>query len=657
MPQAFPLPIGDARLSGLFEAMSEGLVIHATDGRITEANQAAEQILGLSRDEILGRTSTDPRWRTVHEDGSPYVGTEHPAMVALRTGKALREQVMGVHDPRRGLRWISVNASPIFRPGKHALEGVVATFADITQRKRLDQQLAATAVELRDLYDLAPCGYYSLDAKGAFVKINATALSWLGCTQEDIIGKKTPLDFFTAEGQKQFKQNFPEFIRRGHVEGLEFDLVPAQGPTRRVSVSATAMMGPDGTFLASRSVWHDITELHRARSRLLALACEQDAMLNTDLIGIAKMRQRHIVWTNRGMSSMLGYSAAEFLGQSTRMLYGNENAYIEAGIKGAGGQPGKMVRVQLEMCRKDSATIWVDVSSVLLSESSGEFLVLLMDITSLKQAEASRLEATRLEADARRRQIELEKETKLRTHIEKHADELNKLLHERNEMLDVLAHEVRQPLNNASAALQSAATAVSGLGEQNVSTDLLHAQAVMTQVMGSIDNTLAVASLLARPDPLHREDGDLDTLLALVIAEVPDTQRHRVQIERATGTRTASMDMSLMHLALRNLLLNAMQNSPDASPVTIRISDSDQPLALLIDVINRGSGIPADMVPHLFERGKQPVTWPGKRARSLGLGLYIVRRVMELHNGSAELTHNSASGVTMRLVLDQSGNR
>jgi signal transduction histidine kinase len=245
------------------------------------------------------------------------------------------------------------------------------------------------------------------------------------------------------------------------------------------------------------------------------------------------------------------------------------------------------------------------------------------------------------------------REQALRLESERHAAQLDRLLQERGDMLDVLAHEVRQPLNNASAALQSATAAVDELHEQSASTRLLRAQTVLGQVLASIDNTLAVASLLARPDPVGLQDVDIDTLLAVSIADMLPADRARIRIERDTGTRTAAMDMSLMRLALRNLLSNALRYSPPGTAVVVRMRDLDEPLALVIEVANEGNAIPSASVRRLFERGAKRASADRSPSAGLGLGLYIVRRVMELHAGSAELVRNSADGIAFRLVLTQ----
>jgi PAS domain S-box-containing protein len=156
------LASSEARLRGIFSAISEGLIIHGRDGNIIETNLAAEKILGLNRNMILGRTSTYPLWQTIHEDGSPFQDSEHPAMVTLRTGLPLTAQIMGIHTGAEALRWISINTTPMFSDGVLTPYAVIATFTDITEhikdiarlkmtRNNLEQLTQQQATHLREL--------------------------------------------------------------------------------------------------------------------------------------------------------------------------------------------------------------------------------------------------------------------------------------------------------------------------------------------------------------------------------------------------------------------------------------------------------------------------------------------------------------------------
>lgn len=78
-------------------------------------------ILGLSLDQMQGRTSIDPRWKSIHEDGSDFPGETHPSMVALNTGEEVKDVIMGVFNPQtEGCRWISINAVPQFKEGEES---------------------------------------------------------------------------------------------------------------------------------------------------------------------------------------------------------------------------------------------------------------------------------------------------------------------------------------------------------------------------------------------------------------------------------------------------------------------------------------------------------------------------------------------------------
>ena len=143
------LRASEERLRSLITALAEGIVFQAETGEILDCNVNAEKILGLSRAQILGRTSVDPRWHCVHADGSPFPGEEHPAMVTIRTGRACTDVIMGVQKPDGTLTWISINAEPLIRDGEGRFYGVICSFSDITSRKETEDALRESEARLR----------------------------------------------------------------------------------------------------------------------------------------------------------------------------------------------------------------------------------------------------------------------------------------------------------------------------------------------------------------------------------------------------------------------------------------------------------------------------------------------------------------------------
>jgi len=137
------------RLQRILDAITQGVVVHAPDGGIEQANPAAQRILGLTIEQMRGRKPLDPRWQTIHRDGTPFPGDQHPASVTLRYGVAVHDVTFGVARPDGERRWVLVNAAPLPTPGVDGL-GAVATFSDITDITELNDQLHESLRELAE---------------------------------------------------------------------------------------------------------------------------------------------------------------------------------------------------------------------------------------------------------------------------------------------------------------------------------------------------------------------------------------------------------------------------------------------------------------------------------------------------------------------------
>jgi len=491
------------------------------------------------------------------------------------------------------------------------------------------------AYYIRRLVDHAPSmlAYWDSNLRCRFA--NQAYKVWFGVEPQAMIG----MSMLELVGPHLFEQNKPYLM--GVLAGKEqsFErIVPGPDGVQRHSLANYQPEIVDGVVVGFLAQVTEVTRLKEAQAALKASEASLDRTGRIANVGGWEMdlATQVVTWSNQtcrihGVPN--GYQpTAE---QSLAFVDEHARPAMQAAAQ-AGLQHGTPWDLELPMTTVSGRRIWVRaIGEVECKDGKPVKLVgAIQDIT-----------------EQVRHRDELAREQAMRAQLEQQASELRALLSERSDMLDVLAHEVRQPLNNASSALQSAQAALAHVHEQVATPRLARAQAVMTQVMASIDNTLAVAALLIRADPIHTQDTDIDTLVAVAIGDMSAADRPRVQIQRITTTRTAAMDMSLMRLGLRNLLANALKYSTAGSPVVVRLYDSDDPLALIIEVENTGQRIPEQLLPVLFERGTRGRSPDGTSGH--GLGLYIVKRVMELHGGRVELAYNSDAVVSMRLVVVQ----
>ncbi|MGL4883115.1 MAG: PAS domain S-box protein, partial [Waterburya sp.] len=114
--------------------IERGMLFQDEQGYIQAINPTAADILGLSAEQLIGCSLNDSLWQTIHEDGSPF-NSDHPAIVALSTGKPCSNVVMGFYQPNGKLIWLLLDSQPLFQNDQTLPYGVITTFAEISEPK------------------------------------------------------------------------------------------------------------------------------------------------------------------------------------------------------------------------------------------------------------------------------------------------------------------------------------------------------------------------------------------------------------------------------------------------------------------------------------------------------------------------------------------
>jgi PAS domain S-box-containing protein len=131
----------EERTNKLINSLRVGVLLQGPQTEILFSNKAALKMLGLTEDELYGRSSFHPEWNVIHEDGSPFPGSTHPVPAAIATKKSVANVIMGVYRPVTKDRvWLLVNAEPLL-DDKGEIKEVICSFSDITERKAVEEKL------------------------------------------------------------------------------------------------------------------------------------------------------------------------------------------------------------------------------------------------------------------------------------------------------------------------------------------------------------------------------------------------------------------------------------------------------------------------------------------------------------------------------------
>ncbi|MGD0352685.1 MAG: PAS domain S-box protein [Dehalococcoidia bacterium] len=365
----------------LFETMAQGVVYQSADGKIFSANPAAERILGLTLDQMLGRTSTDPRGKAIHEDGSDFPGETHPSIIALKTGNEVKDVVMGVFNPGdEQYHWINIYATPQFRPGKSKPYQGYTTFADITEHKQADEALREAKEFSESLITSARDGISVLDNHGVHIDVNPALCEMTGFLREELIGVGPPHPYWPPEQYEEIDRAFQKTMA-GDFADLDLTFMRKNGERFPVIVSPAWIKDRQGNVISYFATVKDITERKQMEEALKESEEKYHYLAEnaSDIIGIVDTNLR-CTYMSPSVTKVRGYTVEEAMAQSLEELFTPSSAETavkafteELAIESLESKDLSRVQtLELEFTCKNGSTVWCEVKASLIRDADGQ---------------------------------------------------------------------------------------------------------------------------------------------------------------------------------------------------------------------------------------------------------------------------------------------
>jgi len=617
----------------LFETMTQGVVYQDGDGKIVSANPAAERILGLTLDQMQGRTSMDPRWKAIHEDGSGFPGDTHPAMVAMRTGKEVRNVIMGVFDPKTGKhKWININAVPEFRPGETKPLQVYTTFDDITGLKQIEERVRDSERKYRNLVENSKDSITMIDMKGNVLFGNKAteALTGYSATEGARMNVRdiTPLRYWPRSLEMLLRARtgkpipyFESVIRR-----KDGQLVPVESGGQAIL--------HDGKVVGIQIITRDITERRRMEDELREYSTRLKQLVDERTRALQESEKKYrslvenipdVTWTidRNGNTAFISSNVEKVEGYTPEEIYAGGHAlWFErvhpddlSRVKKALESlftAGEMYDVEYRIRRKDGNWIWVQERAVATYERDGERYAdgVYSEITERKRLEDALLKSQRMAAIG--------------------------------ELAAMVGHDLRNPLTGITGATYYLKKK---LGSKTNKKEREMLQLIDQEIDHSdkIVNDLLEYSGEIRLE-LAQTDAKSITRNALKSMKIPS----RIHLLDSTKEEPKiELDADKMRRVFGNLIRNAVDAMPERG--TLRITSRESNGNLKLSITDTGTGMTKETVERLW------VPLFTTKAKGIGLGLPIAKRLVEAHGGSitVETKPNKGSTFTVTLPLNR----
>lgn len=220
---------------------------------------------------------------------------------------------------------------------------------------------------------------------------------------------------------------------------------------------------------------------------------------------------------------------------------------------------------------------------------------------------------------------------------------------ERLSMLNILTHEVRQPLNNAQAALQSVLAEIEPqtIQRSKLRNAAMRTQAVLDEITLALSNSIVGASVIQRKSSPQLRECDILAIAEFAKTDCPTDQVSQIIITASDTDIFLAVDPVLLRLALRNLLHNAAKFSPSKTPVALNIAVDQERFGVTFQVTNALQP-PRLISPETFTLADTPPALPENGQH---LGLYVVNEIVRVHQGSTRLIQTDPGAVTFEIFI------
>ncbi|HZM92340.1 MAG TPA: PAS domain S-box protein [Vicinamibacterales bacterium] len=572
--------------------IDDGVITTDMSGRITSVNPVGETLLGWRQRDARGQLLSDV-FHVIAEDSRAVI--ENATTQVLREDEAVAFADHCVLIAKDGTeRPIENRASPLRDERGHII-GCVLMFRDATEKRNAAVAVQRSEREFADFFDHTNVPLHWIGPEGVIQRANQAQLDLLGYTRDEYVGRH--VSRFHVD-RDVIDDVLARLFRGDSLKRYPARMRCKNGSIKKVLIDSNSLWEKD-RFVHSRCFMFDVTEQRReeeTRSLLAAIvAASDDAIVSKTLEGI-------ILSWNEGAHRLFGYSPAEAVGRSGDLIIPSELRQQEREILERIRQGDRVDHFETVRVAKDGRRLNVSLTISPVRDDSGRVIgasKVARDISDRKQVEAALRDADR----------------------------------RKDEFLATLAHELRNPLAPIRHSLEILLRSEGDPRLFRHATDILGRQ--LAHMIRLVDDLLDVSRITRDKLQLRKTRVDLASIIRHAVeASRPLAERDQQTIEVVLPDQPVYLDADPVRLTqvFSNLFNNACQYTEPGGRIWLTAEQQNREVVLVVR--DSGIGMPADQLDGIFEMFAQVDDDSERPRRGLGIGLTLVRRLVQLHGGT-----------------------
>ena len=629
-------------LNSILENVAVGIIVQGPRSEFLEYNKAACEMLGLTEDQMLGKTSFDDHWKVIHLDGKEFLANEYPVPMAIKQRKPIKKIVMGVFRPMTNDRvWLLVDAIPVFDE-KRKLLYVVCSFNDITELKKLEDELRQSEAQFKGAFEHSPVGMALINVDGYYIEVNERLCEILGYTNQEL--KSLTFQELTYSEDLEIDLVYKQDLDLGKIANFSsekrFIKKDKSYVWTHISVSLVKK-SENETYYIVQII--DITERKKIENQN-KLLIEENNKNRAIQLNEAKNRYRFLAENSVDLICLHTLDTAfQYVSPSVVNILGYNPEYME------GKSPLDFAHPEDLRYLEDSFTDFIDekVNGTTIARfrnNKGKYIWLETKANIIKEKDIKTgFQSSSRDITTRKEEEEIIEKTLIKER------ELNEL---RSNLVSTVSHEFRTPMTTIRTSAELISIYLIGQTfekKQRLEKQLSTITGEIDRIVELMNSVLTISRNDAGKTIFNPIQFDLKQLCIDVIETSYNNQKDGRKVKTFfKGTNfVVFADKNLMEYSIFNLLNNAFKYSQGCEDIIVNISTTSSKVVL--EIIDFGIGIPNEDQPKLFNtffRASNTNGIPGT-----GLGLYIVKTFTEKNSGTIQFESILGKGTKVKLTF------